>query len=78
MKISDVTFRKMLKPTFIVFSLILIAFVVDQKALGYTNEFSHEEYLAFQPYTGNSSLLIGPKRILLMEDTANVQPYRRL
>ena len=63
MKRSDVTFRKLLKPTFIVFSLILIALVADQKALGYTNESSHEEYLDFQPYTGNRIMVFNDTRI---------------
>ncbi len=53
MKRSDANLRKMLKPTFIVFSLILVAFVADQNALGYSNESNPEEYLDFQPYTGN-------------------------
>ena len=63
MKKSDATFRKMLIPTFIVFSLILITFVADQKALGYSNESNQEEYLDFQPYTGNRLMVFNDTRI---------------
>jgi len=43
----------MVKTTILVISLVLISFSVDQKALGYENGSDPEEYLDFQPYTGN-------------------------
>ncbi len=59
MERSDANFRKMLKPSILVFSLILVAFASDQQALGFQNT---EEYLDFQPYTGN--------RLLVFNDTS--------
>lgn len=50
----------MLKTIIIVFSLILIAFTADQKVLGYTDQ---EEYLDFQPYTGNRLMVFNDTRI---------------
>ena len=44
------------------FSLILIVFTTEQQALGYTNESNQEEYLDFQPYTGN--------RLMVFNDTS--------
>ena len=61
MKRSDENFRKMSKPTILAISLILIAFTIDQQALGYANESNQEEYLDFQPYTGN--------RVMIFNDT---------
>ena len=62
MKRSDSNLRKMLKPTIIAISLILIAFTTDQQALGYSNDSNQEEYLDFQPYTGN--------RLMVFNDTS--------
>lgn len=62
MKRSNTNFRKMLKPTILAISLILIAFTTDHQALGYTNESNQEEYLDFQPYTGN--------RLMIFNDTS--------
>jgi hypothetical protein len=53
----------MLKPTLILFSLILIAFIVDQKAFAYSNELDQKEYLDFQPYTGNRLIVFNDTRI---------------
>jgi len=53
----------MLKPTFIVFSLILIAFIGDQKVLAYSDESYQKEYLDFQPYTGNRLMVFNDTRI---------------
>jgi len=63
MKRSDATIRKMLKPTFIVFSLILIGFLADQNALGYSSVSQQEEYLDFQSYTGNRLIIFNDTRI---------------
>ena len=48
----------MLKLIFIVFSLILIAFTTDKEVLGYADESTHQEYLDFQPYTGNRLMVL--------------------
>jgi hypothetical protein len=53
----------MLKPTILAISLILIAFTTDQQALGYPDESSQEEYLDFQPYTGNRNVIFNDTRI---------------
>ena len=53
----------MLKLIFIVFSLILIAFSTDQEVFGYSEESTHEEYLDFQPYTGNRLMVFNDTRI---------------
>jgi len=63
MKRSEAKFRIMLKPTIIVFSLILITLVADQEALGYQNQSSQEEYLDFQSYTGNRLMVFNDTRI---------------
>jgi len=63
MKRSDFFFIKLIKPTFIALSLILIAFVADQEALGYQNESNQEEYLDFQSYTGNRLMVFNDTRI---------------
>ncbi len=53
----------MLKLIFIVFSLILIAFTTDQEVLGYIDESTHQEYLDFQPYTGNRLMVFNDTRV---------------
>jgi len=53
----------MLKPAILVVSLILITFTVNQTALGYGNDSAHEEYLDFQPYTGNRLIVFNDTRI---------------
>ena len=63
MKSSEVKFRKMIKPIILAFSLILIVFLADQQALGFTNESDQEEYLDFQPYTGNRIMIFNDTRI---------------
>ena len=64
MKRSDANFRKMLKPSIIIFSLILVAYAADQQALGYSNNDDiPEEYLDFQPYTGNRLMVFNDTRI---------------
>ncbi len=53
----------MLKLIFIVFSLILIAFTTDKEVLGYADESTHQEYLDFQPYTGNRLMVFNDTRV---------------
>jgi hypothetical protein len=50
----------MLKPSILVFSLVLVTFAADQQALGYS---SAEEYLDFQSYTGNRLLVFNDTRV---------------
>ncbi len=53
----------MLKQVLLTISLILIAFSVDQKVFGYADVSTHEEYLDFQPYTGNRLIVFNDTRI---------------
>jgi len=62
-KSFDLNIRKMLKPTILAISLILIVFSLDQKALGFTNQSDQEEYLDFQQYTGNRVMIFNYTRI---------------
>jgi len=62
MKRSDANFRKMLRFAIIIFSLVFVAFILDQQALGYSNS-ETQEYLDFQRYTGNRMLVFNDTRI---------------
>ena len=74
MKRSDASFRKMLKPSVIVFSLILIGFLADQNVLAYSDVSQQEEYLDFQTYTGNRLIVFNDTRIDYCVTNNDVNP----
>ncbi|MGD8300204.1 MAG: hypothetical protein PVG77_05840, partial [Nitrosopumilaceae archaeon] len=47
----------------IVLSLIAVTVVADQNAFAYSPEFSQNEFLDFQPYTGNRLMVFNDTRI---------------
>jgi len=61
MKRSDVSF-KLIKPTLGLFSLIVFSLTLNQSAIAFPDE-SYQEYLDFQPYTGNRLLVFNDTRI---------------
>ena len=61
MKRSD-DFFKLLKPSIIILTLIAISLTLNQSAMAYSDEY-YQEYLDFQPYTGNRLLVFNDTRI---------------
>ena len=53
----------MLKIVVFTLSLLLIVFTIDQDALGDNDDTNQEEYLDFQPYTGNRMIVFNDTRI---------------
>jgi hypothetical protein len=54
---------QMLKLLLILFSLIFVTFIAEQKAFAYSNIPEEKEYLDFQQYTGNRQLIFNDTRI---------------
>lgn len=53
----------MLKITIFALSLLLFVFTLNNNALGFSDDSNQEEYLDFQPYTGNRLIVFNDTRI---------------